>query len=93
MDAERASIYWVSIYSYLLTNPDLVSVPWMFVHYDEIITGRAVPLLAERLGAEPDPTMLRPELKRSGLTADVPTEAADIYAQLLDRAEAKYATS
>jgi hypothetical protein len=90
MDAERASTYWVSIYSYLLTNPAVASVPWLFVHYDEVITGRVQPLLARRLGAEADTSMLRPELKRSALRADVSDRASQIYATLMERAEAKY---
>jgi hypothetical protein len=93
MDAQRASDYWVSIYSYLLTNPEVSSVPWLFIHYDEILTGRAVTFLADRLEAEPDFSMLRPELRRSGLSGEVPSAAADVYAQLLEQAETKYASS
>jgi hypothetical protein len=90
MDAERALTYWESMYTYLLTNREVASAPWLFIHYDEIITGRVQPLLAECLQAEVDTSMLRPELKRSGMEADVSGRAMDIYAALMQRAEAKY---
>lgn len=90
MSRERAEAYWLSVYTHILENDQVSQAPWIFVHYDEILSRRALPFLSETLGAPIDYTMLRPELKRSSANGHRSAELQRVYDELCARAEMKY---
>jgi hypothetical protein len=64
-----------------------------FVHYDKLLTRRAIPLLECHLGARADVSMLQPELNRSTMTAAADSSAEEpfLLLLLLELADQKYA--
>lgn len=87
---ERAAQYWLAIYRSVLHLEATIGGDWLFVHYDEILTGRALPVLECHLGVKAKPDIVQADLARSALTGDIDQESADLFAQLMDRAESKY---
>jgi hypothetical protein len=90
MTPERASQYWEAIYRSALHQQLLVGGDWLFVYYDELLTGRAIPHLEDYLGAHADENMLRPDLKRSTMDARVEGSAEVLFSTLIELAEKKY---
>lgn len=60
---------------------------WLFVNYDDILAGDAVPRLEAHLDAEADANFVKPCLDRSGAAdVELPTDTRRIYDELLSRA-------
>ena len=55
---------------------------WLFVHYDQLVDGSALPRLAELLGARVDARFPDPSLKRSPRDGDADAEALAVYERL-----------
>jgi sulfotransferase family protein len=91
MTQERACQYWTSIYRSVLHQRSKLGGDWFFVHYDELLTRRAIPLLECHLEARADVSMLRPELNRSTMTAAADSSSEELFRLLLELAEQKYA--
>lgn len=93
MTPERALQYWEATYRSIINQRFRAKDKWIFIHYDEILSRRAVPLLEDRLGARADVRMIRSELKRSSLDAPSRPSADKLYHTLLELAEEKYLPS
>jgi len=91
MTPERACQYWTSTYRSVLHQRSKLGGEWLFVHYDELLTRRAIRLLECHLGARADVSMLQPELNRSTMTAAADSSAEELFRLLLELAEQKYA--
>jgi hypothetical protein len=91
MTPERACQYWTSTCRSVLHQRSKLGGDWPFVHYDELLTRRAIPLLECHLGARADESMLQPELHRSTMTAAADSPAEELFRLLLQLAEQKYA--
>jgi Sulfotransferase family len=88
---EKAYEYWQAIYESVLRQRDTISGEWLFVHYDELLNGRSIPLLEERLQARADRTMMQSELARSTMDGPSVASADAVFQKLLVLAEQKYA--
>jgi hypothetical protein len=93
MTREKALQYWEAAYRSVLHQRSLINGEWYFLHYDELLSQRAVPLLEDRLGARADLGMIRPELKRSSMDGPSSQSADHLYNALVELAEAKYTTA
>lgn len=58
---------------------------WLFVHYDQLVDGTALPALSESLGAPLPGGFADAGLRRSRPEGDVPTAAAAVYYELRAR--------
>lgn len=90
MTRERAYQYWKAIYRSVLHQRCTLGGDWLFVHYDELLTRRAIPLLESHLGASANTAMLRPDLKRSATDAPAEASADRLFRRLRELAEQKY---
>jgi hypothetical protein len=76
---------WERMYANLLdrlaTDGD-----WLFMHYDQVLDGTALPRLAAALGGAVDASFPRESLKRSPNTDAVPRRARMLYRELCARA-------
>jgi hypothetical protein len=59
---------------------------WVFVHYDQILDGSALPRLERDLGVRLDAGFADPTLRRSPARGACPPEIGDLYAELCDAA-------
>ena len=66
---------------------------WLFLHFDEVLEGRSIPILEERLGAYLDREMLRADLSRSTYAGSVVSSAEELYQQLIQLSMLKYSPS
>jgi hypothetical protein len=60
---------------------------WLFVHYDQILDGTALPGLEQAAGARLDPGFIDATLRRASPAGGWPAEIDEIYAELCDAAE------
>jgi Sulfotransferase family len=91
MTQERACRYWTSTYRSVLHQRSKVGGDWLFMHYDELLTRRVIPLLERQLKARADMSMLQPELNRSTMTGGADSAAEELFGMLMELAEQKYA--
>ncbi|MEP7022251.1 MAG: hypothetical protein ABJB47_00225 [Actinomycetota bacterium] len=91
MSPEKACAYWEAAYRSVLAQRHAVGGDWLFIHYDELLSRRSIPLLESHLGVRADLTMLRPDLKRSAPDAAIGPSAGRLCAELTELAEQKYA--
>jgi hypothetical protein len=90
MSRQQALDYWVAIYQSVLGKRESLGGRWMFVHYDELLSQRAIGPLEEILGARADVSMLHGSLSRSSAAGRASPAADRIYGQLVRLAEQKY---
>jgi Sulfotransferase family len=90
LSAEGAFRYWEAAYRSVLHYRTVLGGEWLFLHYDEILDGRPISLLEEKLGATVDRDMLRIDLKHSSGQGDAIDSASDLYQELLDLSLLKY---
>jgi len=90
MSTERAARYWEAVYRSVLYQRSVAGGKWLFVHYDELLSGPAIPVLEDHLEAKADRAMLRSELKRSSLDASVPVSLQLLFRELSTLSEEKY---
>jgi hypothetical protein len=55
---------------------------WLFVHYDQVLDGAALPELERRLACSVDRSFPAPLMKRSPDRSDVPRQANTVYRKL-----------
>lgn len=87
---DRAYLYWEAMYRGALYQRQLVGGEWIFVHYDELLTQRAIPFLEDHLGVSANLAIIRPGLNRSTVEASVGESADSLCRTLLELAETKY---
>jgi hypothetical protein len=85
MDFARAVSIWTLMYKHVLTR-HCREGEWLFVHYDQILDGTAMPRLAETLEADLDESFPTPTLARSSADGTVPESASRIYDRLCELA-------
>jgi hypothetical protein len=90
LDEKGAYRYWETAYKNVLHQMGVIGGEWMFFHYDEILNGRSIPLLEERLEATVDRGMLRADLKHSTTADHAVRSAGELYRELLDLSALKY---
>lgn len=87
---EGALAYWIAIYKSVLAKHEAFGGDWIFVHYDELKSKRAIPSLEECLDARVDMSMIQASLSRSPAVGPINRAADDIYNQLVELSERKY---
>ena len=90
MTPERACRYWETVYRSVLNRRRAIGGCWLFVHYDELLTGRAIPVLESCLGASANRTMIQASLNRSTAHGYTTPAADELYRVLSGLAEQKY---
>ncbi len=90
MTRDRAIYYWTALYSNILYLRERIAGEWLFVHYDELLSRRAIPILEARLGVRADITMIRSDLNRSAMDSPVTPSVDNLYSTLVELAELKY---
>lgn len=85
MDYPRALRVWTLMYRHILEYHCRAG-EWLFVHYEQILTGDGVERLAAFLEAELDHTLIDPALRRSQPTGAVSAQAQHLYRDLCQRA-------
>ena len=93
LTAEGAFKYWEAAYRNVLHQRLTVGGEWIFLHYDEILDGNAIPILEERIGASVDREMPRAELKRSRMVEGIGLSAQQLYEELCELSVVKYSLS
>jgi hypothetical protein len=90
---ELAYDYWRASYESVLMQRSLIGGEWLFIHFDEILDGRSIPLLEKHLQSHVDTTMLRPDLRRSSPLGICPPSVQSLFERLNDLSERKYLVS
>jgi hypothetical protein len=84
MSSIDAEALWVAMYRRVLDQHSQAG-DWLFVHYDQILSGTGVVMLADHLRASVDGAIVTPALKRSE-DRSVGPEAKTTYQKLCTRA-------
>lgn len=77
---------WVSMYTHVLEKHSRAG-HWIFVHYDQIVDGSAIPRIESAINAKIDTSLVDPALKRSRDTGKLPNEVAPTYRRLCELAK------
>jgi hypothetical protein len=59
---------------------------WLFLHYEQVLNGDALPLLEAKLGARTDPSFATPDLKRTEADEPIPDKLQELYRRLCELA-------
>jgi hypothetical protein len=86
VDDERALRIWRMMYSYVLDVHFPAGGDWLFIHYEQLITGRAYPAIERLLEVKVDRTFADANLRRSTAPMAVRTDVAELYHRLCERA-------
>jgi hypothetical protein len=81
----RAIDTWIAMYEYVLRR-QADRGDWIFVHYDQLLTGSATDRIERALGVELDRGFADPSLARSVPSAPRGAREARVYAELCRRA-------
>jgi hypothetical protein len=81
----RAIGAWTSMYQHVLERHSKKG-QWLFVHYDQILDGSAVPQIENALDVAVDTSFVDANLKRSKDSSDLPPNALETYQRLCARA-------
>lgn len=82
INARRAYQVWILMYRHVL-EVHRRQGDWLFLHFDQVLDGTAVPSIERLLGVRPAANFPEHALKRSAPTAEAPTEARRVYEELL----------
>jgi hypothetical protein len=91
--AVQAYEYWRGIYESVLAQRTMIQGEWLFLHCDELLSQRSIPIVESYLEARADLTMLKPELNRSTSGGSSIASVDAVFQELLRLAEEKYAVS
>jgi len=87
MTCERTLAIWHAHYRRIICLADKSSQPWLFLHYDQILSTGMLPKVGEILECEVDLQFPDPTLKRTvSLNEQIPDEMYDLYNELCARA-------
>jgi hypothetical protein len=84
IDAAGAYRVWCAMYGHVMAQyarPELTA-RWSFVHYDQVLSGDALPALADFLEAPLVHGFADPDLRRSRAAGPVPERAYALYGKL-----------
>jgi hypothetical protein len=76
---------WAAAYTKVLRHHRYQG-EWVFVHYDQVLDGAAVPRLERAVGASLDGSVADAALRRSAADGGLPAAVAEIYQELCDTA-------
>jgi hypothetical protein len=82
----RALRAWTSMYKHVLEKHSKEG-PWLFVHYDQILDGSAIPRIEDAIGVKVNADFVDPNLKRSQASGKLPEQTLQVYEHLCTRAE------
>lgn len=77
----RVLSVWTSMYRHVLEKHS-EGGQWLFVHYDQIVDGSAIPRIEDALDTRVDTSFVEPSLKRSRDLGSIPQETSQIYQRL-----------
>lgn len=83
---ERALKIWRAMYGYALDVNHAAGGDWLFVHYDQLMTGAGCAALERLLGARVRHDFADPNLRRSATPPAVRDEVAPLYRRLCELA-------
>jgi hypothetical protein len=87
LGVEGALAVWASSARRALALADAeVSARWVFVPYEGVVDGSALPALGDAVGRELVPSLVDPDLYRHRADGPVPEPAARLHAELRERA-------
>lgn len=86
VDLSKATEVWALMYRHVL-EAHKNRGEWLFVHYDQVLDGSAIPRLERALEAEADRSFPDPDLKRSPGGESVNRAASEVYRRLCELAE------
>jgi hypothetical protein len=89
--AAQAYEYWRAIYESVLEQRTMVPGEWLFLHCDELLQRRSIPVIERCLEARADLAMLKPDLSRSTSQGSSVPSVDAVFQELLRLAEEKYA--
>ena len=72
---------WISMYTHVLEKHSREG-HWIFIHYDQIVDGSAVPKIESAINAKVDASFVDPALKRSRDTDKLPGAVTPVYQRL-----------
>ncbi len=78
---QRALEAWTSMYQHVLEKHSKEG-QWIFLHYDQILDGSAIPQIEAPLNVKVDTSFVDPNLKRSPDSGDLPPLALQTYQRL-----------
>ena len=85
MDSDRAVECWTLMYRHVLERHRTAG-SWLFVHFDQVLSGDYLDRVAARTGAKLDRSFPEPGLRRSGPGAEMPPGARRVYETLCELA-------
>jgi hypothetical protein len=72
---------WISMYTHVLEKHSREG-HWIFIHYDQIVDGSAVPKIESAINTKVDASFVDPALKRSQDTDKLPVAVTPVYQRL-----------
>jgi hypothetical protein len=82
LDHQFALKVWLQMYRNVLQVHYPVGGDWLFVHYDQLLSGAAIPRLEQELGVQVNREFADVSLRRSAAVGPVPEETAITYREL-----------
>ena len=82
MNRRQALATWHSAYTHILDRHLAAGGDWLFLHYDQFLTGEALPRLETFLGVAADRSFVDPRLRRAQAIGHVPSEVESVYRRL-----------
>lgn len=82
LDHQFAFRVWLQMYRNVLQVHYPAGGDWLFVHYDQLVSGAMIPRLEKELGVQVNGEFADASLRRSAAVAPVPEEAALTYREL-----------
>ncbi len=87
IDQKAAYGSWLNMYSHILKKHFDNKGQFVFVHYNQIYSGSALPMLSNKLGVELKQNFVERELKRTRSDSYVPHRIMEIYSSLCELAD------
>jgi hypothetical protein len=81
MTTNRTFQAWRSMYMHVLEKHYPIG-RWVFVHYDQIVDGSAIPRIEDAIDAEVDASFVDPALRRSRDLGELPEAVVPVYRRL-----------
>lgn len=92
LDDQYCLELWAAHYLCLLEHYQLMGGQWLFVSYEQLINGDAVPRMQEFLTVELDGALVKPELGRTQARGALPDRIVKVFGQLQELERASIST-
>lgn len=77
---------WLSLYSYILSNYDVGNKKFLFIHYEQVLSGEALKVLSDALSCSITDDFVDKNLKRSSAKKSEIELVAPVYSRLCELA-------